>query len=346
MRRLSGCLKYHRSDQSNCSRVELRGALSNPWKRSSRNRRIRRLRSDGLTSEIVEQMPDRLIIGCGYLGQRVARTWRQAGHRTWVMTRREERAAELRQDGFEAFVGDVVDWDAAEELPRFEAVLYAVGFDRSGKYDRREVYVNGLANMLSKLSGRFDRLVYVSSTSVYGQTDGGWVDEETDCEPLTESGRVCLEAEQVVQSLAASAATTIILRLAGIYGPGRLLRRVEQVMRGEPLAGQPQAWLNLIHVDDAALAVDAAVKSADASGTYLVSDGSPVTRRDYYSTLAELLAAPLPPFDETLAAPARTPGLNKRCRNRRLVEALHVTLRYPTHHVGLAHALAEQSGGG
>src|SRR5439155_10779702 len=107
----------------------------------------------------------------------------------------------------------------------------------------REVYVGGLGHVLDTLPtpGRF---VYVSSTGVYGQTDGTWVDERSETVPTEESGRVVLEAERLLRSKLPAA---VVLRFAGIYGPGRLLRR-QLLVAGEPLVGDAEKWLNLIHV--------------------------------------------------------------------------------------------------
>ncbi|MEO2092124.1 MAG: sugar nucleotide-binding protein, partial [Gemmataceae bacterium] len=90
------------------------------------------------------------------------------------------------------------------------------------------------------------RLLYISSTSVYGQTDGAWIDETSPTEPLEESGRVILEAEQTLRQFRPDA---VVLRFAGIYGPGRVLRKAS-LLKGEPVPGDPDRFINLIHVDD------------------------------------------------------------------------------------------------
>ena len=97
------------------------------------------------------------------------------------------------------------------------------------------------------------RVIYISSTGVYGQTDGTWVDESTECRPTRAGGQACLAAEQLLLQ-SAWAARTLILRLAGIYGPQRL-PRLRQLQSGESLDTAPLGLLNLIHVDDAAQVV-------------------------------------------------------------------------------------------
>src|SRR5438552_1428072 len=126
-----------------------------------------------------------LVIGCGYLGRRVAAAWRDRGRRVAALTR--GRAAELAADGFEPVVGDVLDPASLAALPEAATVLYAVGLDRTAGRSMRDVYVTGLANVLAALPP-CGRLLYVGSTSVYGQTDGSVVTEASPTEPATESG--------------------------------------------------------------------------------------------------------------------------------------------------------------
>jgi nucleoside-diphosphate-sugar epimerase len=311
-------------------------------------------------------MPRKLIIGCGYLGRRVAKRWVAAGDSVFALTRSEDRAAELRGLGIEPIVGDVTRPESLASLPQADVVLYAVGFDRAAGNSMRSVYIDGLQNALDRLAAATRRFVYVSSTSVYGQTNGEWIDADSPCEPTRENGAVCLAAERLVwqafpsmeqlkaemeqlkaeislhqlevmlfdRFFRALGRSANVLRLAGIYGPGRLLRRVEAVRSGGPVDGNPDAFLNLIHVEDAAAAVDACLERGRPGRTYLISDDRPVTRREYFESLATHLNAPPPVFTADAAA-ARTPGLNKRCRNRRMKEELQVALQYPTITEGL-----------
>lgn len=276
-------------------------------------------------------MPDKLIIGCGDLGRRVARAWRERGEAVAALTRSHDNAAMLEAEGIEPVVGDVTRPESLADLPAAGTVLYAVGFDRNAGPSMRDVYVDGLRNVLTALSDTFDRFVYISSTSVYGQHAGEIVDEDSPTEPTRENGQICLEAEQLVRQLP----NANILRLAGIYGPGRMLRRMESIRNREPVGGNPEAWLNLIHVEDAVQAVLACEDRGEPGRTYLVADDRPVTRREYYTALANALDADAPEFQ----GDAATTGLNKRCNNRRLGEDLSVTLRFPTIDEGLPNAV-------
>src|SRR5262245_55172324 len=175
--------------------------------------------------------PTQFILGCGYLGRVVARLWLAEGRRVAALTR--SRADELRSLGIEPIIGDVTD-HATLRLPVADTVLFAVGLDRSAGKSMREVYVRGLANTLDALRAP-RRFVYVSSTSVYGQTDGGWVDETSPTEPADESGCIVLECERLLRERLPEA---IVLRFAGIYGPGRIIKRTA-LEKGEPLATDP-----------------------------------------------------------------------------------------------------------
>lgn len=269
----------------------------------------------------------KLVIGCGYLGERVALEWLRQGDEVWVLTRSSTNAERFAGMGMKPVIGDVLDPESLRTLPAVETVLYAVGFDRTGPASKRAVYVDGLSNVLRQVGATCQRFVYVSSTSVYGQNAGELVDESSPTVPTEENGCICRDAEAVVWQ-AMSAAN--VLRLAGIYGPGRLLARVEQLRRRDRLTGNPESWLNLIHVDDAARTVLAAETRGVPGATYLVCDDRPLPRREYYTALAEKVGAPVPQFEELAADAPELRRLNKRCVNRRLRDELRVELQFPT----------------
>src|SRR5262249_9669010 len=160
-------------------------------------------------------------------------------------------------------------------LPAADVLLYAVGMDRAAGKSMRDVNLGGLSNVLAALPTT-RRFIYVSSTSVYGQTDGGWVDEFAAAEPVEESGQIVFECERLLHERRPDA---IILRFAGIYGPGRMIRRAS-IERGEAIATDPEGWLNLIHVEDGAQAICTAAERGAAGAIFNVSDGRPATRRE------------------------------------------------------------------
>lgn len=282
-----------------------------------------------------------LILGCGYLGERVACNWQANGHLIHVLTRSEDRKRELEARGWHALLGDVADPESLEGLPACDVVLHAIGFDRRGPHSKRTVYVDGLENALRSPAGSSARWISISSTSVYGQSTGEWVDEESPCVPTSEGGQICLEAEARLDAWRErTGRTASVLRLSGLYGPGRLLARAQQLRAGEALSGREDAWLNLIHVDDAARIVCHVADMEEPPQRLLVSDDRPIPRGEYYSLLAQLAAAPPPRF---AGGEGRT-DLNKRCSNRRL-RNLAVDLAYPTIATGLPHAWRETAAG-
>ncbi len=292
-------------------------------------------------------MMTKLVFGCGYLGERVARLWAAAGAEVCVVTRSDERAAEFARRRWNALVGDILAPESLPRLPLADTVLFAVGYDRRNAPagpSIEEVYVRGLRATLEALPAGVERFIYISSTGVYGQTDGGVVDEDSPCNPERHGGRACLAAERLLAESPVGD-RAIVLRLAGLYGPGRIPRQRE-LLSGEPFAAPVEGSLNLIHVDDAARTVLAAER-AQPPRTYIVSDGHPVNRREYYEEVARRIGAPSPQF---VAARADSPAAerataNKRLSNARLLAELDVKLEYPNYRLGLAAALAAEQAG-
>ena len=241
----------------------------------------------------------------------------------------------------------VADLTANAELPipqGVRSVLFAVGYDRQSGRSIHEVYVGGLANALAALPESVERFVYISSTGVYGQVTGSEVDEDSPCQPTREGGRACLAAEELLRA-SKWANKSVILRLAGIYGPGRTPRS-QDLLAGKPIDAPATGWLNLIHVEDAARIVLLAEERSHSVGglrgqppkLYVVSDGQPVIRGDYYHELARLLGAPAPRFVEPAAESpaAQRAASDKRVNPQRMFADLRPTLLYPSYREGLA----------
>jgi nucleoside-diphosphate-sugar epimerase len=226
-----------------------------------------------------------------------------------------------------------------------DSVLFAVGFDRNQFQTIRDVYVNGWKNVLEVLSPATGRMLYVSSTGVYGAAEGEWVNEETVCHPRREGAVACLEAEQLLDRYPL-AANSIIFRCAGIYGPGRV-PHLAALRAGEPLAVSPTGYLNLIHVEDAAEIIVRAETQLATPELLNVADGNPVIRAHYYGEIARLCGLPAPTFAATNAAsPAQQRALaDKRVCNRRLQEKLSFVFCYPSYREGLAAILAAEADG-
>ena len=284
-----------------------------------------------------------LIVGTGYLGERVARLLVERGDRVYGTTRSLGRAIELSRMGIEAVIADVTVADSLARLPEVDRVLYCVGFDRSKGLPIRAVYVDGLRHALGHLVDRVGKLVYASSTGVFGQDDGDWVDEDSPTEPRSESGRAVLEAEEAIGSYELLPST--ILRYSGLYGPGRIMRR-EGLLKGEPVVGDPEKYLNLIHIDDAAKVAVAALDATDPGAIYLASDDRPAPRREFYDLAAQALGVPAPRFEAPSpdSPKAGRDESNKRVSNARMRAELGVKLTYPDVTTGVPAAIEAEAG--
>jgi nucleoside-diphosphate-sugar epimerase len=282
----------------------------------------------------------KLIFGCGYLGLRVAGLWRAAGHSVHAVTRSALRSDELTQAGIQPIVANPLG-DSQIHVPQgVRTVLFAVGYDRSSSRSIHDVYVHVLARAISSVPDSVERFIYISSTGVYGNASGDEVDELSPCNPQRPGGKASLAAEQLLQS-SRFASRAIILRLAGLYGPGRIPRAAD-LLAGRPIDAPAHGWLNLIHVEDAARVVLLAEDHASPPKTYVVSDGHPVQRGEYYAELARLLNAPPPTFipppsDSPAAARAAS---DKRINPRLLFNDLKPNLLYPNYRAGLAAILS------
>jgi len=280
----------------------------------------------------------RLIFGCGYLGERVARRWRDSDNEVTVVSRNRERATKLERQGYRAIVADVTQPETLRSLPAADTVLFAVGFDRGGSQSIEAVYAGGMQNVLAALPSSAGRMVYISTTGVYGSAGGGWVDEETAPDPQREGGRASLAAERALAE-SPIGARSIVLRLAGIYGPGRI-PFLDLLRAGKPIPAPTKGYLNLVHVDDAAAVVLAAegVAVSDGPRVYCVTDGHPVERGDYYREVARRIGSAPPKFaTPDLNSPrASRASSNRRVKNTRMLTELDVTLAYPDYQAGLA----------
>lgn len=280
-------------------------------------------------------MKNALILGCSYLGSRIARLWSDQGIQVVGTTRSRDRF-----DSIAACGAQPVEWDAltsTDRLPAAEVVVYAVSFGGARDAARVDRYLAGLERALSQLStpGRF---VFISSTGVYGDSGGNWVDEDTPPCPGDPSAKACWDAEQLVLQHSARAGwSTVRLRLAGIYGPGRMIG-AQQLRAGEPIAADPLGWINLIHVVDAARAVVAAASVPAPAALYNVADGQPVRRADFYQTVAEMLGVHQMTFDPEKARRARG---DRKVRAERMREDLLTDLTFPDYRAGLADCLSD-----
>jgi nucleoside-diphosphate-sugar epimerase len=274
-----------------------------------------------------------VIAGCGYVGTALGERLAAEGHEVWGLRRDPSRLPDsirpLRAD-FRHGVPLVV-------LPdRITFAVYCVGADSRDEAAYRVAYLDGLDSFLRALSDQRERprrVFFTSSTSVYAQQGGEWVDEESPTRPTHFSGEMLLIAERLLR---ASGFATSVLRLGGIYGPGRT-RLLEQVAHGEARCRPgPPHYGNRIHRDDAAGVLRhlmfALAPGHAARDLYLCVDSEPAPEPDVLRFLAaELGVAPPHEFPPEEAPPRR--GDSKRCRNDR-VRSAGYEFRFPSYRDG------------
>ena len=236
--------------------------------------------------------PDIVIIGCGFLGEAAAALFSARGASVLGLVRSEASRASLSHASFETALCDVTsDASVAALSPRLSGVpvaIHAVSPGMRGEEAYAALYRDGLQRVVAAWQPR--RVIFVSSTSVYGQDDGSWITEESPTEPARETGRILLEAEKI-----ALEAGGIAARLTGIYGPGRsyLLRNF---LSGEAvLENGGGRWINQIHRDDGAAALVRLGDPEVSPGVYNVTDDTPPTQREVYGWMADFFGRPLPP---------------------------------------------------
>ena len=225
------------------------------------------------------------------------------------------------------------------DLPtRLDYVFYTASASGQTEGAYRAAYVDGIRNLLAsvlKQEQPVRRIFFTSSTSVYGQCDGEWIDETSPTEPTRFQGRVMLEAEGLLR---ASPIPAVILRLAGIYGPGRT-RLIDSVRDGSlkiPQAGS--VYTNRIHRDDAAGVLQYLMRMEEPENLYLGVDNAPCDLREIAQWLAQRLTTELQPTDSP-EEPGDRPRTSRRCRNTRLRETGYAFV-YPTYREGYAAVLA------
>lgn len=300
----------------------------------------------------MNDLNDVLVVGAGYLGKEVARLSIARGATVYATTRHCGRFAELRRVGCRPIQ---FDWNVSatyhnlpwNRLSGDVKVVIAVSYDRQSRVSRYDSQVGGLSRLLAALPVTA-RICYISTTGVYHQTGGQWVDETSPTHPRRDGGRAHLQAENQLHRLRPRS-PWLTLRLAGLYGPERV-PRVHDVIAGRQIASPETGFLNLIHVRDAARATIAAWrKLADSpdqllsptARLYVIGDDMPVVRGQFYREISRQCNAPPPQF----VAPAADAGVrfrsesNKRVWNRKMRRDLLTSLEFPDYRSGLADVL-------
>jgi nucleoside-diphosphate-sugar epimerase len=288
---------------------------------------------------------DVLIIGCGDVGVRVARLEQAQGRAVAGLVRNEAGAERLLGFGVAPVMGDLDDAESLAALPAAGALLYYFAPPPGGgPWDTR------MRNFCAAVSrdNAPAKVVYISTSGVYGDCGGAWVTEETPVNAQTSRAKRRLDAETVVIEWGGRLGVpVVILRVTGIYGPGRL--PLARLREGHPVLREEESPpTNRIHADDLAAVCIAAAEKGTAGEIINVSDGQPGTMSQFFNTAADLLGVPRPPqVTMTEARRVMTPMMlsylteTRRMDNRRMRERLGVTLRYPELESGLKNVVGQ-----
>ncbi len=273
-----------------------------------------------------------VIAGCGYVGNELARMLLEEGHEVFGIRRDVSKLAA----GVGAIEGDVARPETLGPAPqRVEYAVFAVGSDEASEQAYRRAYLDGLAGFLEWLADegqRPRRVVMISSTSVYGQRRGEHIDEDSPTHPTQFRGETLLASERL---LAASGLGSVVVRLGGIYGPGRE-SLIDRAQAGKLQLRGAEHFTNRIHRDDAAGLLRYLLFHPSPESLYLGVDDEAAEEAELYTWLAKELgvAAPKEEAEGTATDHRRQVG-SKRCSNRRLRESGY-SFRYPTYRDGYA----------
>ena len=257
-------------------------------------------------------MPKVLIAGSGFVGLATARLFVRHGWEVTGFTHSEESAALLATEAFQVAACDIADAAAVRmraSLGPFDAVVHCASSGRGGAEQYQRVYLDGARNLAEVFAPA--PLLFTSSTSVYAQTDGEWVTEDSPAEPDRETGRLLRETEDLVVSQ-----NGIVTRLAGIYGAGRSVLLRKFFDGTAVIEGDGAKWINQAHRDDIAAAIVHLVE-AKARGIFNISDDQPISQRELYAWLAQRFDRPLPPSGP-IDLNRKRGWTNKRVSNARL----------------------------
>jgi nucleoside-diphosphate-sugar epimerase len=283
-----------------------------------------------------------LIAGCGYVGTALALALATEGHTVWGLRRHPDSLpASIRP-----WAADLTQPETLQTFPTaFDVVFYTAGSNGSNDEAYRAAYVDGLHHLMTALLQQRQRprhIFFTSSTGVYAQSNGEWVDEGSPTEPTRYAGQRLLEGEQLL--LAGPFAATVV-RLAGIYGPGRT-RLIDSVRQGTAVYSDASpVYMNLIHRDDCVGVLRHLMRMRWPESLYIGVDHRPVERGTLLRWLAGQLGVPAPQLASAAAGLGTHRSGSKRCRNTRLMHAGY-TFRYPTYHTGYSMVLAEAQAAG
>jgi len=282
-----------------------------------------------------------LVAGAGWLGSAVARALLARGDRVTAVRRDPAKLAPLVEAGAGALPLDLSEPGSSGRIPGGPEAIVACQSGADGVEGYRRAYLDANRTLLEAARRLGVRtFVYTGSTGVFGQRDESWVDESTPPAPAGPAARVLVEAEERVRGGEGVAGS--VLRLSGIYGPGRSWL-VDRVRAGALAVGPgDEAFMNFCHLEDAVAAVLAVLDRGRPGAVYHASDGLPTRRREVVRWLAGALGVPVP----EIASPPSAEGPNRRISAVRTRRELGLELAYPSFREGVRSELGGQRGAG
>ncbi|WP_419812673.1 SDR family oxidoreductase [Bacterioplanoides sp.] len=274
-----------------------------------------------------------LVVGAGDIGGHLAQKLVENGHDVWGL-RRSDRAI---ADGVQLIQADVAEPETLIDLPEVDIVVYSVASPAFSKEGYHTYYYKGLRNIIRAVKPSSpQRIFFVSSSSVYHQMDGEWVDETTEVQPTSFAGKEMLAAEQ---ALLRDKLPGTVVRLTGVYGPGRN-RMIEQAKHGGHCDPEPPVWTNRIHRDDCIgvlhMLIERQLNGDPLDDIYLATDDEPATLFDVLEWMKDRIGD----VEDDHDLPEATRRANRRCANKRL-KALGYRFRYPNYRKGYDKQLNE-----
>jgi nucleoside-diphosphate-sugar epimerase len=227
------------------------------------------------------------IIEAGYVGREIAALWKKKGHQVTVTTRHAERLADLSQVSQKCVLFKGSDaGELASLILNNDVILVTISTDIPDEFEETYLQIAHAIRRVGLDRPLPRRLIYTSSTTVYGDHRGLWVDEESKLKLKSENGQILIEAERIFLSLEELGWNVCVLRLAEIYGPWRELSHRLRLLQGQTLHGSGKNYSNMIHRADVTAAVDYALRHK-LTGIYNLADDDHPTRKDLYSQIAE-----------------------------------------------------------
>lgn len=293
------------------------------------------------------------IFGCGYLGVRLADTLKNLGYEVGALTKNESYAKFLKDKGIKDVIVDRLESDSWHRLvgADYTKIINCVSSAGNGLSGYESSYYEGQASIIQwAKSQSVESFIYTSSTSVYPENSGAWVNENSLAEGVihSDTAQILRRAENLIEKNQSYFDSYFILRLSGIYGPERHYL-LNQIQTANVIAGSGDYFMNMIYIDDIVSVIVKMIEAKQSllSGIYNLSDDTPTQKETVVEWLSGQLNLATPTFDKGLLsqrqASRKTRTKNRRIENTKIKEALKLALKYPSYKEGYAEIIRQLS---